>query len=466
MSCSEIKRLREEGKLIEAYKLALAEYESGLAASADVKQISCEFFWVCVDMIKHSKEHRNGTDMSILTTLHALFNDVKDDTPLACEAYGWSLARVLADNVDDLDSLTSRKMMAEYMKLSNNRPSRLHSYMLTIATKMAELHPDFKFLPFLKMWDIRNLQPRSDEQYIDEKTGRKYPSLLEKMARAYMFSTLYDTSARTAGEEYGELRDLLYPLAKKKGYRDVVTMVATMVTTSNIKGRKVTFVKLVAADGTEASAEVHQLTRHQRIRYDDIPNTFYDVLLREKIDDESVVRVEGVVPHPTSGNAVPNGFECIVGYVEHIDVQHGHIHVYDSLSRHFVAKDSRWHLRVGQYVEFVPVVPKESKFKSAVIRRLYSESTGPTAFGFRKAKITYADSVKGYCSWELMGDEKPVVEQGTTEPSYTKGYLSQQLLQSKGLDMPKVGEVMNVIVFLKRGKDGVKRPYVVDFFKV
>ena len=95
------------------------------------------------------------------------------------------------------------------------------------------------------------------------------------------------------------------------------------------------------------------------------------------------------------------------------------------------------------------------------------------AFGPKPVRIKYVDKVKGYCAWELIastlvgdstGKLSPIVETGTEEPSYTSGFLSSQVIQAKGIEMPGVGTEMRITVFLKRGKDGVKRPHVVDFF--
>ena len=95
------------------------------------------------------------------------------------------------------------------------------------------------------------------------------------------------------------------------------------------------------------------------------------------------------------------------------------------------------------------------------------------AFGPKPIRIKYVDKVKGYCAWELIvstlvgdsvGKLSPIVEAGTTEPSYTSGFLSSQTIQAKGIEMPSVGSEMRITVFLKRGKDRIKRPHVVDFF--
>lgn len=228
------------------------------------------------------------------------------------------------------------------------------------------------------------------------------------------------------------------------------------------------FAKLVGSYGTELSCEVHKLTEHNKMKYAELSNKLFSILPR--LSKDGTMRVDGAI---LSKQPMEKSFPKCAGYIENIDINHNHIHIYDSLSRHLVCEGGLRNVKVGQYVEFFPIVPKTDKFKSAIINKVYSTSEGRMAFGPKPVRIKYVDKVKGYCTWELIastlvGDSveklSPIVEAGTTEPSYTSGFLSSQTIQAKGIEMPSVGSEMRITVFLKRGKDRVKRPHVVDFF--
>jgi len=154
----------------------------------------------------------------------------------------------------------------------------------------------------------------------------------------------------------------------------------------------------------------------------------------------------------------------VTGYVDYIDEKRDFIHIYDSQSRHFVAIDSLVRPVVGQFVEFTPEIPKDGKFKKAVIHRIFLDTAeGAESFGYRDVEViaTYPD--KGYCSWKLVAKSVskdgevilPIFEIGVEEVSYTTGYMSLSLLQNI-----ERGAKLRIIVFLKRYK-GIKQPYVV-----
>ena len=412
------------------------------------------------------------------TDFESLRKQYADVQPVSLDVrqdYGWTLFRLLCSAIKDMKSVECRKILAEYVQnvlhdgtarlpISPDKrvgiSPKLHSAMLNGATKMAVVFPDFHFVPFLKLWDIANLQREDYEPFVDE-SGKRFPSLVQKLTKALAYSMLLHPAETPDG--------IPIPTAPDAPAYAVCKMMVTKLTTSEVKGRKMTFAHLINTAGASLSCEVHALTAFRRLRYGEMRGMLFDVLLR-KTDK---VHVEAGIP---SSSSVDEVFKPSVGYVEHIDVQHDHIHIYDNSSRHLVAVASQLRPQVGQYVVFTPVIPNNSKFKEAIIRRVFTREAGMAAFGMRRATITYADSVKGFCAWELLPEDDgivhPIVETvgtlddpriDTSVENTSSGYLSQQLLQSKGNTIPAVGTTVGIIAFLKRGKDGTKRPYVVDY---
>ena len=391
----------------------------------------------------------------------------RQDTP---QARGWQLVResniILKQPPSQL--IRVRQNLAEYFGLGLQAPSSLHSAILSVATSLAMRSADFHLVPFLDMWDISNLRPEDSQSHTDE-SGRRIPSLVERMAKAYAYALLFHPDEHLAAD----LENTLFPLLRQKGFLGtpgptIVPLLATGIIRKQTNGRKTTFVTLISPRGNELVTEIHKLTAFKSLRHDLIPGTMFDTLLRST-GDASKVRIEAAV---VSRHIKERFFPQTIGYVEHIDTVHNHIHIYDRGSRHMVAEQSMLRPRVGDYVRLTPIIPRSSNFKTALIESILQPGKGlqapaPQAFGIRQAKVTYVDTQKGYAAWELLPDASgnitPIVETGTTSPACTQGYIHQSLAQTLGKPLPDAGAIISIVAFLKRGKDKVKRPYVVDY---
>lgn len=107
-----------------------------------------------------SKEHREKEAYDMVMTIHA---NVPIEEMMH-EKFGWIIFRYLSICYKEIGSLKARTALFEYMKLKNKRPSLLHSQMLNLASKISEEYHDFKFLPFLNMWDVCNF---TDEDLLE-----------------------------------------------------------------------------------------------------------------------------------------------------------------------------------------------------------------------------------------------------------------------------------------------------------
>ena len=388
------------------------------------------------------------------------------------ESRGWEIVKLLNEKtpkdrqVSSNGSVEARRLLAEYFQLNLPCPSRLHSAILSCAVRMAKAFADFHFVPFLNLWGLENLRPDDSVPLVDG-TARRIPSLSERMVKAYAYSLLFHPDEHLEEDAEALLRPTLqrlgFSIQREAGPVDLVTrLLAVGMSQTEVHGRKMTFVQLITPDGEEMSVEVHVLTAFSRMRYSEMEGKMFDALLR--LSEKGNVRIEAAVP---SREDVSGIFPTAVAYVEHIDSGHQHIHLYDNLSRHLVSRFRTTSLVKGQYVEIVPVIPKRSTFKTAVILRTLPG--GAEAFGYREARIVSVNESQGYAVWELLpdasGQVQGITEEGAPEflPPYTQGYLNKSLCDEKSCPLPRIGAMIAVITFLKRGKDGRKRPYVVDF---
>ena len=226
MSFREVNNLRKEGRLHEALRLAqqdLREEQSEWAYSA--------LFWVLRDYCNLYISQGNREEaLNMFQQLKNVFGEMDDDegyaqravsslqrqlTPFRgevdrlseqskeegqeelaykeiCQLYrenplsdqlhekiGWIIYRYLKKHYQSCGSLNARKALHTYLELHNERPSMLHSQMLNIATFISEKYEDFKFLPFLDLWDVTTL---SDEDFQTSVWNEKeYPPLVERI---------------------------------------------------------------------------------------------------------------------------------------------------------------------------------------------------------------------------------------------------------------------------------------------
>lgn len=169
------------------------------------------------------------------------------------------------------------------------------------------------------------------------------------------------------------------------------------------------------------------------------------------------------------------------------------MHIYDGHSRHFVAPVQRFSKeRAGDFVRFIPIIPQASKFKTAIItghapvpdpvgeqacpEQSRREST-PSGL-IRQIRISSINPQKGFAKWCLVDDAHPIREllspyqlsNGEIQSSYTEGYLPLHLLgDSEQFTNDKLSAYYDhpysAVIYLKRGKDNIKRPHIAKVIK-
>ena len=198
--------LRKEGRLEEAYQLALRLYQQD---SAD-DDINKAFSWVLIDLCKKFiSEQKLSDSQTYFNQLSSIQFEYEDEfvetikkqihflkpkidtnyseiqkaeelskngnnkealeifknlisqnrlTELHHESYGWIIYRYIKAEENNLSSVEVRTFLSDYMNLKNERPSMLHSMILNFALNYSKTHSDFKFYNFFLLWNPDNLR--------------------------------------------------------------------------------------------------------------------------------------------------------------------------------------------------------------------------------------------------------------------------------------------------------------------
>lgn len=427
-----------------------------------------------------------------LQQLRELFAEAAPTDPKVINNYAWIIVKAINSELHRLGSVESRRLLAEYLRLPAERPSQVHSAILSVAISVAKVYPEFHFASFVRMWDLHNLRPE-DCKPVYSRDGKSFPALSEKTARALGKSLIIYPEDSPSLEQ---TPSGIEPLLRNYGLSVHAMLVTRIKDAAHKEGRKFRFVNLVSPEGIEVEtlanvlvpSPLHPLSEGKR-HYVNI-GQLYNVVLRTKNGSQEMEEqgssaskmhvIEYSVSAASLASQSPTSvFPTVVGYIESIDTEHGHMHIYDCDSRHFVASVQRFSReRVGDFVRFIPVIPQTSKFKTAIIVTSIPSTSEDVAMILREIRITSIDREKGYASWELADKEHPIIErlspiqlsQGETSPSFTNGYLS---LNADG--SPQVscnfsaksltrGQSFRALVYLKRGKDRQKRPRVAKLY--
>ena len=348
----------------------------------------------------------------------------------------WKIFRYLQNNYKTMGAVTARTLLAAYMKLHVKRMSLIDSCMLGMAVNISETYSDFKLPKFLEAWGYDQFLRPQDLQRQTGNDGRQYLSLKERVERALQSYRLHHPE-----ESDGECEG-------------VVSMYAAKVFEKEKDGRKRRYVKLVATNGSELIADSHQFP----CRPWEISGRMFDVLTR--VSKQGNERVSDIV---ASRKRVDEVFSVEVGFVEFIDESHGHIHVYDSQSRHFVADKSACSalkISVGNYVRFCPIIANGDHFKSAAIVSVMDKYEGRKAFGIYEAKVEYANVKDRYIRYSIESAIRYTPEGNIIKA----GFASTANLPEDVRNGMVQGSHVHLVLFLKRGKDGMKHNYVAEVF--
>ena len=126
---------------------------------------------------------KNGNHKLALNTMKAMFAN-HQLLDVHHEAYGWVIYRYIKAEEKIITSLEIRSLMRDYMNLSNERPSMLHSTFLNYALNFSKEHSDFNLYNFFLLWEPKNL--RFEDVSENHKDGKTYPSLISRIFKEFI----------------------------------------------------------------------------------------------------------------------------------------------------------------------------------------------------------------------------------------------------------------------------------------
>ncbi|MCQ3977626.1 MAG: hypothetical protein DPW09_29720 [Anaerolineae bacterium] len=199
-----------QAKDYQAAESYLAEFD-GLALPEDDEVIHKQMTWLRGQLASHTAEKPRNP--------HALarhYQQLSHKFPGNGLSIGWDLYHDLKalDSAKQSSNEIALEFLRVYAQLNIEKPSLLHSLMLTLAVKLID-NPA-KLLDFVKWWGLENLRPEDFERQTQE--DRTYYSLAEKLATALSKSI---EDQRSAGDA-----SLALPLLERLGnqYPDNIWM--------------------------------------------------------------------------------------------------------------------------------------------------------------------------------------------------------------------------------------------------
>jgi len=121
-------------------------------------------------------------------------------------SFAWIIYYHVRHEQATMPSVEVRQALAAYLSLDNERPSRLHSRILLMATRLKERDADFKFGKFFEMWGMGNLTDEDWQQ--DKKEGREgvvtFISVAEHAIRLYT-KELHDSRTKEFNPDFEPL---------------------------------------------------------------------------------------------------------------------------------------------------------------------------------------------------------------------------------------------------------------------
>lgn len=179
MSFKDVNNLRKEGKISEAYEMALADLNN--ANPDDIWTVRA-MSWVLVALLKQNASFENRNDF--LKYLQE-FSDLKisEDEELVYTNLGYWVVKFIYSVVKqkELNNSVLDSFVAIIKTINYSIPSELHSKLLAAITKQSDNWHGF--LDFVQWWNLDNLTV--DDYKEEEFEGRKMMALAEKVYISY-----------------------------------------------------------------------------------------------------------------------------------------------------------------------------------------------------------------------------------------------------------------------------------------
>lgn len=135
------------------------------------------------ELQKAKQASKEGKHQLAINIYRQVLNEQRENEDIKT-SLGWELYKVAKQQLDTdkVNVNAIKRILHDYLKLSCQRPSLLHSLILGIADKLIN-ESNFNLVGFMKMWGIHNLREEDYEPYKDAATGKVYPSLAAKIVQ-------------------------------------------------------------------------------------------------------------------------------------------------------------------------------------------------------------------------------------------------------------------------------------------
>lgn len=230
MSTYEVNRLRKSGQLKDAIDLALVDFEMypndpptqsalfwvmydmciNFLKESDIQSaqslyermikflptMSDEQGWgrkKCTELMRHfdatakiiadAEQLSKADPPTAYNTVQQMIAQPNQIAPMLHEQLGWVIYRYVKSIEKEENSYNVRCQLRDYLRLSNDKPSLLHSCIMLFALNFRRTHNDFVFHQFVKMWNIYKFR---DEDFHPQKKdgGIEYQPLACEAAQA------------------------------------------------------------------------------------------------------------------------------------------------------------------------------------------------------------------------------------------------------------------------------------------
>ncbi len=126
---------------------------------------------------------KNGNHKLALSNMKAMFSN-NQLLEIHHEPYGWLIYRYIKAEEKNASIKELKSLMMDYINLSNERPSMLHSTILNFALSFSKDHSDFNLYNFFLLWDPSKL--RREDTMESHNNGTTYPSLISRVLREFI----------------------------------------------------------------------------------------------------------------------------------------------------------------------------------------------------------------------------------------------------------------------------------------
>lgn len=151
-----------------------------------IKRIQSKLTPVNNDIEKANTLSKNGNYLDALNQFRRIFANNTNLFQAHYDAYGWAIYRYLKNNSEAISPTDVKKILFEYNQLQSERPSLLHSQILNFVIKYVRYHQGIDIYRYFLNWGPSNLREEDTEENSYE--GKTYPSLLENLIKSLIYS--------------------------------------------------------------------------------------------------------------------------------------------------------------------------------------------------------------------------------------------------------------------------------------